>query len=239
MQEPASESPEGRAPLSRERVLRGAVAVADAAGIGALTIRSLAQELGVKPMSVYHYVANKDEILDGIVDLVFGEIDLPSTDVRASGAPAPPLGDRAHGVADHPRSRDAATPRRGDRHPAWGGLLDSDDRPRVRPARQLRVRIRAAGGVAALRGTGDRRRGCRTDDAAVSRGRVSPPGRDGDRAHPEARLRLRGRVRLRPRRDPRRPHEVDHVTTHHDLRGPAPMRGVPGARWREELTCPI
>jgi AcrR family transcriptional regulator len=80
MQEPASESPEGRAPLSRERVLRGALAVADAAGIGALTIRSLARELGVKPMSVYHYVANKDEILDGIVDLVFGEIDLPSTD---------------------------------------------------------------------------------------------------------------------------------------------------------------
>jgi AcrR family transcriptional regulator len=58
-------------------VLRGAIAVADAGGIGALTIRSLAQELGVKPMSVYHYVANKDEILDGIVDLVFGEIELP------------------------------------------------------------------------------------------------------------------------------------------------------------------
>jgi AcrR family transcriptional regulator len=64
--------------LSRERVLRGAVAVADAGGIGSLTIRSLAQHLGVKPMSVYHHVANKDEILDGIVDLVFGEIDLPS-----------------------------------------------------------------------------------------------------------------------------------------------------------------
>ena len=59
-------------------MLRGAIAVADAGGIGALTIRSLAQELGVKPMSVYHYVANKDEILDGIVDLVFGEIELPS-----------------------------------------------------------------------------------------------------------------------------------------------------------------
>jgi len=43
-----------------------------------LTIRSLAEELGVKPMSVYHHVANKDEILDGIVDLDFGEIDLPS-----------------------------------------------------------------------------------------------------------------------------------------------------------------
>jgi len=66
-----------RVPLSRDRVLRGAIAVADAGGIGALTIRSLAQEVGVKPMSVYHYVANKDEILDAIVDLVFGEIELP------------------------------------------------------------------------------------------------------------------------------------------------------------------
>ena len=64
--------------LTRERVLRGAVAVADAGGIGALTIRSLAHELGVKPMSVYHHVANKDEILDGIVDIVFSEIDMPS-----------------------------------------------------------------------------------------------------------------------------------------------------------------
>ena len=67
-----------RARLSRELVLRGAVAVADAGGIGSLTIRSLARELGVKPMSVYHYVANKDEILDGIVDLVFSEIELPA-----------------------------------------------------------------------------------------------------------------------------------------------------------------
>ena len=66
-----------RAPLSRERVLRGALAVADAGGLASLTIRSLASELGVKPMSVYYHVANKDEILDGIVDLVFGEIDLP------------------------------------------------------------------------------------------------------------------------------------------------------------------
>ena len=73
-----SEMPEERSPLSRERVLNGAVAVADAGGLSALTIRSLAQELGVKPMSVYHYVANKDEILDGIVDLVFAEIDLPT-----------------------------------------------------------------------------------------------------------------------------------------------------------------
>ena len=78
MVEPVTESPEKRPPLSRERVLRGAVAVADAGGIGALTIRSLAQELGVKPMSLYYYVTGKDEILNGIVDLVFSEIDLPS-----------------------------------------------------------------------------------------------------------------------------------------------------------------
>ena len=64
--------------LSRERVLQGAVAVADAGGIASLTIRSLAAELGVKPMSVYHHVANKEEILDGIVDIVFSEIELPA-----------------------------------------------------------------------------------------------------------------------------------------------------------------
>ncbi|MFI7064675.1 TetR/AcrR family transcriptional regulator [Kribbella sp. NPDC050124] len=66
--------------LSRDRVLEAAVAVADAGGIGGLTIRSLAQELGVKPMSVYYHVANKEEILDGIVDYVFSQIDLPSAD---------------------------------------------------------------------------------------------------------------------------------------------------------------
>ncbi|MGH3498386.1 MAG: TetR/AcrR family transcriptional regulator [Nocardioidaceae bacterium] len=67
-----------RARLSRDRVLHSAVALADAGGIGALTIRSLAKELGVKPMSVYHYVANKDEIIDAIVDIVFSEIDVPT-----------------------------------------------------------------------------------------------------------------------------------------------------------------
>jgi AcrR family transcriptional regulator len=68
-----------RLPLSRDRVLNGAVAIAGESGIGSLTIRSLAQALGVKPMSLYHYVANKDELLDGIVDLVFRQIELPST----------------------------------------------------------------------------------------------------------------------------------------------------------------
>jgi AcrR family transcriptional regulator len=67
-----------RAPLTRERVLRGAVALADAGGIDSLTMRKLGQELGVEAMSLYNHVANKDDILDGIVDLVFSEIDFPS-----------------------------------------------------------------------------------------------------------------------------------------------------------------
>jgi len=76
---PDTRRPAGRQPLSRERVLRTALAVADNQGIAGLTIRSLAAELGTKPMSLYHYVANKDAILDGIVDLVFDEIHLPTS----------------------------------------------------------------------------------------------------------------------------------------------------------------
>jgi AcrR family transcriptional regulator len=77
MLKPGSDSPKKRAPLSRERVLRSAVDIADTAGIGALTIRSLAQRLGVKPMSIYYSVPNKSAILDGIVDLIFSEIEVP------------------------------------------------------------------------------------------------------------------------------------------------------------------
>jgi AcrR family transcriptional regulator len=69
-----------RQPLSRERVLDAAMAIADAGSLDSLTIRSLAQELGSTPMAIYYYVANKDEILDGIVDLVFGEMDVPPPD---------------------------------------------------------------------------------------------------------------------------------------------------------------
>jgi len=71
---------EPRIPLSRQRVLRAAVALADRGGVGSLSMRKLAQELGVEAMSLYHHVANKDDILDGIVDVVFSEIDLPSVD---------------------------------------------------------------------------------------------------------------------------------------------------------------
>ena len=74
----ATASKEPRIPLSRERVLRAAIALADEGGIEALSMRKLARELGVEAMSLYNHVANKDEILDGIIDLVAGEIDLPA-----------------------------------------------------------------------------------------------------------------------------------------------------------------
>lgn len=67
-----------RTPLSRERVFTEAVRLADEHGLPALTMRGLARELGVEAMSLYHHVADKDEILNGMVDLVFAEIDLPS-----------------------------------------------------------------------------------------------------------------------------------------------------------------
>lgn len=71
-------SAKARAPLSRERVLRAALALADTGGIESLTMRRLGQELRVEAMSLYNHVANKDDILDGIVDLVFSEIAVPS-----------------------------------------------------------------------------------------------------------------------------------------------------------------
>jgi len=67
-----------RTPLSRERVLRAAVALADTSGIASLSMRKLGQALGVEAMSLYNHVSNKDEILDGIVDLAIGEIELPA-----------------------------------------------------------------------------------------------------------------------------------------------------------------
>ncbi len=66
-----------RIPLSRERVLRAAVAFADEHGIASLSMRKLGEVLGVEAMSLYNHVANKDQLLDGMVDLVFAEIDLP------------------------------------------------------------------------------------------------------------------------------------------------------------------
>ena len=76
----AETKPDTRARLSRDRVLAGAVAFADEHGIEALTMRKLGQALGVEAMSLYNHVATKDELLDGMVDIVFAEIGLPAGD---------------------------------------------------------------------------------------------------------------------------------------------------------------
>ena len=77
----ATETPraEPRSRLSRERVLRTAIAHADAGGLDALSMRKLAEELYVAPMALYRHVANKDDLIDGMVDVVFSEVGLPST----------------------------------------------------------------------------------------------------------------------------------------------------------------
>jgi len=69
-----------RVPLSRERIFGAAVALADRDGVGSLSMRRLAQELGVVPMALYKHLANKEEMLDGMLDVVVGEIDPPRTD---------------------------------------------------------------------------------------------------------------------------------------------------------------
>ena len=73
-----SEDTTTRPPLTKERVLQAAVDLADREGLDALTMRRLGAELGVEAMSLYKHVANKDEILDGIVELVVAEIEIPS-----------------------------------------------------------------------------------------------------------------------------------------------------------------
>lgn len=73
----AGASTERRTPLSRERVLQAAVELADRGGIEALSMRKLGQELDVEAMALYRHVRNKDDILDGIVDVIVGEIDAP------------------------------------------------------------------------------------------------------------------------------------------------------------------
>src|SRR5438309_6430213 len=73
-------------PLSKDRVLRASVDLADREGMEALSMRRLGQELGVEAMSLYNHVRNKEELLNGMVDIVFSEIDLPAADADWSTA---------------------------------------------------------------------------------------------------------------------------------------------------------
>ena len=120
-------TPGERLPLSRERVLRTAVAIADEHGIEAVTMRRVGDELGAEAMSLYHHVANKNDLLDGVVDLVAEEINdvvdasghdravaarRPRADPgRPAGAAPAPLGSGAagHPLDAQPERRDATT----------------------------------------------------------------------------------------------------------------------------------
>ncbi|WP_433543904.1 TetR/AcrR family transcriptional regulator (plasmid) [Streptomyces sp. CA-294286] len=104
----------GRTPLTRERVIRAATAVADEKGVGALTMRAVSRLLGVEAMSLYHHVAGREDILDGMVDAVFAEIDLPPRDT-----------DWKHAMRHRAESARAALRR----HPWAVGLMDSRTRP--------------------------------------------------------------------------------------------------------------
>ncbi|WP_431782611.1 TetR/AcrR family transcriptional regulator [Streptomyces chumphonensis] len=105
----------GRAPLSRERVIRAAVAVADERGsASALTMRAVAEPLGVEAMSLYHHVSGREDLLDGMVDAVFGEIELPPRDTDWRSA----MRRRAHSARAVLRG-----------HPWAVALLDSRTRP--------------------------------------------------------------------------------------------------------------
>jgi AcrR family transcriptional regulator len=85
MSEPSAGARRPRVPLSRERVLQAAVAFADENGVESLSMRKLGETLGVEAMSLYNHVANKVDLLDGMIDVVFSEIELPSgTDWRTA-----------------------------------------------------------------------------------------------------------------------------------------------------------
>ncbi len=77
MPSPTRRARQRQAPLSRDAILAAAIELADADGLESLTMRRLASSLGVEAMSLYNHVANKDELLDGMADLVASEIEVP------------------------------------------------------------------------------------------------------------------------------------------------------------------
>lgn len=91
-----------RTRLTAERVLSVALELVDSIGIDDLTIRRLAEALDVKPMTIYHHVPNKEAIIDGMVDLVFGEIERPDPSVDWKTAMRQRCVSARHALARHP-----------------------------------------------------------------------------------------------------------------------------------------
>ena len=122
-----------RLPLSRERILRAALELADESGIESLSMRKLARELGFEAMSLYNHVANKDDVIDGILDLVLDETKPPS------GADPWDAGIRSSAISVHAALR---------RHP-WACttvMAPGHMRPkRLRYMDELLARLREAG----------------------------------------------------------------------------------------------
>jgi AcrR family transcriptional regulator len=114
----ATTSTEPRIPLSRERILRAALAIADEHGVEALSMRKLGQALGFEAMSLYNHVQNKDDVLDGMLDLVLAETERPD------GADAWDAAVRRSAISVHAALR---------RHPWAARLLTSSKH--IRPAR--------------------------------------------------------------------------------------------------------
>ncbi len=104
----------GRQPLTRERILAAALELADADGLGAVTMQGVGRRLGVEAMSLYRHVDSKDDILDGLVDLVVAEVELPLS---------------AQGWKRAQRVRAVSAHRVFARHPWAIGLVESRTRP--------------------------------------------------------------------------------------------------------------
>jgi AcrR family transcriptional regulator len=115
---------QARTPLNRERVLRAAVDLADDVGVAGLSMRRLAQELGVVPMALYKHVADKEELLDGMVDVVVGEFDPPDPSLGWKDAVRQQVLSARRAVLRHPWARQAIESRTR-RTPAVLAYMDS------------------------------------------------------------------------------------------------------------------
>ena len=226
-----------RTPLSRERVLLAAVAFADESGIAALSMRKLGEALGVEAMSLYNHVANKDQLLDGMVDLVFGEIDLPAGGADWKTAMRERAESARQALRRHPwaialmSTRTSPGPATLRHHDAVIGSLRAGGFSVPMAAHAFSALDSYIHGFALQEATlplGD------TEEetvevaqmmmAQVPADHVPPPHRVHHRAHPPARLRLWRRVRVRARPDPRGPRKSPRL----DLNA-APVR--PWAPW--------
>jgi hypothetical protein len=150
---------EPRIPLSKQRVLSAAVALADRTGVGSLSMRKLAQELGVEAMSLYHHITKTTSSTASSTSSArstcrpatsSGSGHATEGDLGPRDSPAPPVGHRLDGFAV-PGPGDVATPRRRARNSAKRRFLDRDGRSRVLRARQLHLRIPPAGDEPAVR----------------------------------------------------------------------------------------